>query len=297
MTTEPDKSTWKQTPDGILIPPPSPDDVLYEAADGVARIVLNRPIVLNAINRNVTRLLDSALDQAEADENVRAIILTGAGRAFSAGGDLWSSLYPDDDPAPDSLDVQMRIWSFPKPVIAAVRGHAVGQGCELAGVCDFTIAAESARLGEIQIRHGFGIPVLITPFLTSQKQAKEVLLLGETILPDDALRMGLINRVVPDDQLDEAANEMARKLASLPPATVRLNKRLVNLVYEQMGLIEAVRYRDNETLRELLEAEDTIGKGRHQILEQQGWAAFKRERDRGYEESPRSLSPRSANRP
>ena len=191
----------------------------------------------------------------------------------------------------------MRIWSFPKPVVAAVRGHAVGQGCELAGVCDFTIAAESARLGEIQIRHGFGVPVLITPFLTSQKQAKEVLLLGETIPPDDALRMGLVNRVVPDDQLDQAANEMARKLASLPPATVRLNKRLVNLVYEQMGLIEAVRYRDNETLRELLEAEDTVGKGRHQIREQQGWAAFKRERDRGYEESPRSFSPRSANRP
>ena len=283
MTTEPDTSTWKKTPDGIAIPPPSPDDVLYEASVGVARITLNRPIVLNAINRNVTRLLDAALDQAEADDDVRAVILTGAGRAFSAGGDLWSSLYPDTDPAPDSLDVQMRIWSFPKPVIAAVRGHAVGQGCELAGVCDFTIAAESARLGEIQIRHGFGVPVLITPFLTGQKQAKEVLLLGEVILPEDALRMGLINRIVPDDQLDEAANKMARKLASLPPTVVRTNKRLVNLVYEQMGLIDAVRYRDNEALREFLEAEDTVGAGRQRIREEQGWAAFKRERDRGYE--------------
>lgn len=285
MTTELDTSSWKQTPDGIAIPPPSPDDVLYAAADGVARITLNRPIVLNAINRNVTRLLDRALDQAEADDEVRAVILTGAGRAFSAGGDLWSSLYPDDDPAPDSLDVQMRIWSFPKPVIAAVRGHAVGQGCELAGVCDFTIAAENARLGEIQIRHGFGVPVLITPFLTGQKQAKEVLLLGEAIEAEDALRMGLVNRVVPDDQLDAAANEMASKLASLPPAVVRLNKRLVNLVYEQMGLIDAVRYRDNAALRELLEADDSVGAGRQKIREEQGWAAFKRERDRGYEES------------
>ena len=283
MTTEPDTSTWKKTPDGIAIPPPSPNDVLYEPADGVAQITLNRPIVLNAINRNVTRLLDAALDQAEADDDVRAVILTGAGRAFSAGGDLWSSLYPDDDPAPDSLDVQMRIWSFPKPVIAAVRGHAVGQGCELAGVCDFTIAAESARLGEIQIRHGFGVPVLITPFLTGQKQAKEILLLGEVILPEDALRMGLINRIVPDEQLDEAANQMARKLASLPPTVVRTNKRLVNLVYEQMGLIDAVRYRDNEALRDFLAAEDTVGTGRQRIREEQGWAAFKRERDRGYE--------------
>ena len=285
MTTEPDTSSWKKTPDGIAIPPPSADDVLYEASDGVARITLNRPIVLNAINRNVTRLLDAALDQAETDDDVRAVILTGAGRAFSAGGDLWSSLYPDDDPAPDSLDVQMRIWSFAKPVIAAVRGHAVGQGYELAGVCDFTIAAESARLGEIQIRHGFGVPVLITPFLTGQKQAKEILLLGEVIMPDDALRMGLVNRVVPDDQLEEAATEMARKLASLPPSVVRTNKRLVNLVYEQMGLIDAVRYRDNEALTEFLEAEDTVGTGRQRIREEQGWAAFKRERDQGYEES------------
>ena len=284
MTSEPDTSTWKQTPDGIAIPPPSPEDVLFEAANGVARITLNRPIVLNAINRNVTRLLDAALDQAESDDDVRTVILTGAGRAFSAGGDLWASLYPDDDPAPDSLDVQLRIWSFPKPVIAAVRGHAVGQGCELAGVCDFTIASESARFGEIQIRHGFGIPVLITPFLTTQKLAKEVLLLGEVITAEDAHRMGLVNRVVPDDQLETAAEEMAVKLAALPPTIVRTNKRLVNMVYEQMGLIDAVRYRDNEALRELLEAEDAVGTGRQKVREEQGWAAFKRERDRGYEE-------------
>lgn len=286
MTTDPDTSTWKQTPDGIPIPPPSPDDVRYESADGVARIVLNRPLVLNAINRNLMRLLDAALDRAEADDDVRALILTGAGRAFSAGGDLWSSLYPDDDPAPDSLDVLMRIWSFPKPVVAAVRGHAVGQGCELAGVCDLTVASDNARFGEIQIRHGFGIPVLITPFLASQKQAKEVLLLGEVIEARDALRMGLVNRVVPDDQLEDAASQMAAKLASLPPSAVRLNKRLVNLVYEQMGLIDAFRYRDNDSLRELLEAEDNVGAGRQRVREDQGWAAFKRERDRGYEDAP-----------
>ena len=285
MTTDHDTSTWKKTPDGIPIPPPSPDDVLYESSDEVARITLNRPLVLNAINKNVNRLLDLALDRAEADEDARAVILTGAGRAFCAGGDLWSSLYPDDDPAPNAIDLQLRIWSFPKPVIAAVRGHAVGQGCELAGGCDLTIAAESARLGEIQIRHGFGIPMLITPFITGQKQAKEVLLLGEIVTAEDALRMGMINRVVPDDELDDAANEMASKLAALPPTVVRLNKRLVNLVYEQMGLVDAVRYRENDALQDLLGAEDTVGAGRHRIREEQGWAAFKRERDLGYEES------------
>ena len=281
----PDTSGWKRTPDGIAIPPPSPDDVLYEASGGVARVTLNRPIVLNAINRNVTRLLDAALDRAEADGEVRAVVLTGAGRSFSAGGDLWSSLYPDDDPAPDSLDLQLRIWSFPKPVIAAVRGHAVGQACELAGVCDFTIATEDAKLGEIQIRHGFGPPVLITPYLASQKMAREVLLLGELIGARDALRMGLVNRVVAEDELDEAASEMARKLAALPPSAVTLNKRLVNLVYERMGMLDALRYRDDEALRALFEAGDAVGAGRQRVREEQGWEAFKRERDRGYERS------------
>lgn len=104
------------------------------------------------------------------------------------------------------------------------------------------------------------------------------------VAAEDALRMGLVNRVVPEDELDEAANEMARKLAALPPAVVRLNKRLVNLVYEQMGLVDAVRYRDNDALRELLEANDTVGAGRQRIREEQGWAAFKLERDQGYEE-------------
>lgn len=284
MTDEgPDTSGWKRTPDGIAIPPPSPDDVLYEASEGVARVTLNRPIVLNAINKNVTRLLDAALDRAEADAEVRAVVLTGAGRSFSAGGDLWSSLYPDDDPAPGSLDVQLRIWSFPKPVIAAVRGHAVGQACELAGVCDFTIATEGAKLGEIQIRHGFGPPVLIVPYLANQKMAREVLLLGELIEAREALRMGLVNRVVAEDELDEAASEMARKLAALPPSAVTLNKRLVNLVYERMGMLDALRYRDDEALRALFEADDAVGAGRQRVKEEQGWEAFKRERDRGYE--------------
>src|SRR5713101_2208205 len=102
MTTEADVDTsgWKQTPDGIPIPPPSPDDVLYESAEGIAWITLNRPRVLNAVNKSLTRLLAAALDRAAADDDVKVVILKGAGRAFSAGGDMWSSLYPDDDPAP-----------------------------------------------------------------------------------------------------------------------------------------------------------------------------------------------------
>lgn len=275
---------WKKTPDGIEIPPPGPDDVLYQKQDGIARITMNRPVVLNALNKNMQRLLHAKFSQAETDDEVRVVILTGAGRSFCAGGDMWSSLYPDDQPAPSGLEVQAMIWSLSKPVIAAVRGHAVGQGCELAGVCDFTIAAEDARLGEIQIRHAAQPPVLITPFLVSMKQAKELLLLGEMVDASEALRMGLVNRVVPGDRLDEEAETWARKLSALPQPTVRLNKMLVNRVYELAGLREAFAYRDDPAFEDLVKSsgQDVATQERIRLRQEVGWQAFLRSRDAMY---------------
>ena len=276
----------KKTADGIEIPPPGPDDVLYEARDGFARITLNRPVVLNALNKNVQRLLYAALERAEQDQAVKAIILTGAGRAFSAGGDLHASLYPDHEPAPSGLEVQLKIWTLAKPVIAAVRGHAVGQGCELAGVCDMTIAADDARLGEIQIRHGFGVPVLITPLLVGLKQAKELLMLGELLDAQGALRIGLVNRVVPAERLDEEAEAIARKLAALPDHTVRMNKALVNHAYELAGFREALAYRDDPALAALSEraTDDDRSQQSFDALRDGGWSAFKQQRDAMYRE-------------
>ncbi len=276
----------KKTADGIEIPPPGPDDVLYEARDGFARITLNRPIVLNALNKNVQRLLYAALERAEQDDAVKAIILTGAGRAFCAGGDLHASLYPDDEPAPSGLEVQLKIWTLAKPVIAAVRGHAVGQGCELAGVCDMTIAADDAKLGEIQIRHGFGVPVLISPFLVGLKQAKELLMLGELLDAQEALRIGLVNRVVPAERLDEEVEAIARKLAALPEHTVRMNKALVNRTYELAGFREALAYRDDPAIAALSERTtgDDVSEQSFDALREEGWSAFKQRRDAMYRE-------------
>ena len=281
----------KKTPDGIEIPPPGPDDVLYEKGDGFARITLNRPTVLNAMNKNVQRLLHDALERAEDDDDVKAVILTGAGRAFTAGGDLYSHLYPDDDPAPSGMDNQMKIWSLLKPVIAAVRGHAVGQGFEFAGVCDFTIAAEDARFGEIQIRHGGSPPVLITPYMLGLKSAKEVLLLGEQIGAQDALRMGIVNKVVPVEQLQEEAEAWAKKLAALPPAAVRRNKFLVNRVYDLAGFREGLAYSDDPAVKALSESadDDRLTRERRQRLQETGWGAFKDERDAAFKgDAPRS---------
>lgn len=267
----------------IEIPPPSLDDVLYEKRDNWALVTLNRPVVLNAVNWSILRRLMAALEAAEQDDEVKAVVLTGAGRAFSSGGDLQSTPPGDDLPTASGSQITMKIWQMQKPVVAAVHGYAVGQGCELAGICDMTIAAEDAIFGELQIRHGFAPPTLITPFLTGPKQAKEILMLGERITALDAMRLGMVNRVVPAEQLLQVAADVAQKLAALPEQTVRLNKMLVNRVYELAGFREALDYRGDPAVAAFTgrEAEPDPHLA---VLRAQGWEAFRRSRDEIYGE-------------
>lgn len=268
----------------VEIPPPSLDDVLYERREGTALITLNRPVVLNAINWSILRRLMWALDRAEADDDVKVLIITGAGRAFSAGGDIQSTPPPDSDPTPSGSQVTMKIWAMPKPVIAAVHGYAVGQGNELAGICDFTIAAEDAVFGELQIRHGFAPPTLIAPFLVGMKQAKEMLMLGERISAAEALRLGMVNRVVPGDQLIAAAEEIARKLSALPQKAVRLNKLLVNRAYELGGFHAALDYRSDPAVAAFTGQQAAEPDPHLRVLRDQGWEAFRKSRDALYTE-------------
>jgi enoyl-CoA hydratase/carnithine racemase len=187
---------------------------------------------------------------------------------------------------PSAMELMLRIWMCEKPVIAAVRGHAVGQGCEWAGVCDMTIAADDAQLGEIQIRHGFGPPILITPFLAGLKNAKELLMLGSVVGAEEALRMGLVNRVVPSADLFEEAAKVAKQFAALPPHGVRLNKFLVNRVYELQAFREALDYRDDPAIQALSGAAsaDVVGTERLRTLREQGWNEFLNQRDAAFRE-------------
>lgn len=272
------------SPDQIEIPPPSLDDVVYEKRDSYALITLNRPVVLNALNWSIMRRLMWALDQAEEDDDVKAVVLTGAGRAFSSGGDIQSVPPTDGLPSPTGMQVNMKIWQMRKPVIAAVRGYAVGQGHHLAGMRDITIAAEDAVFGELQIRHGFGPPILISPYLVGLKQAKEMLMLGERISAQDALRLGLVNKVVPVEDLIPAAEEMAKKIAALPQKTVQLNKALVNRAYELAGFRDALDYRADPAIAGLTgrapEPDPHLA-----VLREQGWEAFRKSRDAAYGET------------
>src|SRR5690606_18210957 len=133
---------------------------------------------------------------------------------------------------------------------------------------------------EIQVRNGFAPPMLITPYLVGHKQAKEIMLLGEVYDAAEALRLGLVNRVVADDELETVAGEIALKLAALPQNVVRLNKALVNRVYRLAGMEQGLAWRKDEAMTELADARDSVAAERQRIRSEQGWNAFKQERDR-----------------
>jgi enoyl-CoA hydratase len=215
---------------------------------GVGLITLNRPERLNAINKRMLEELGAALDALEADAAVRAIVLTGAGKAFSSGFDLKEQMAAQPEGTAvwrDVLDRDfagvMRFWTCAKPTIAAVRGHCLAGGCELALACDITIAAADAVFGEPELKFGAGIVVMLLPWLTGPKQAKELILSGADDIPAErALALGLINRIVPVGEDLPAALALARRLAVIDPELVRQTKRAINRAYEIMGMGQAL---------------------------------------------------------
>ena len=226
------------------------DNVIYERRDSIAYLTLNRPDKLNALNAALIADLQDALEVVEADPEVRVAIITGAGRAFSAGFDI----NPDPgspaphDGSPDKwrshlqelIDTFMKVWNLPKPVIAAVNGYALGGACELVQVCDVKIASEHAVLGEPEIRAGFGPPLLITPYSVNLAAAKELLLTGDTVDAHEAARIGLVSRVVPHDQLMAECERVARKMCLMSELGVKMSKIAVNRALESMGFLNAV---------------------------------------------------------
>ncbi|HEX5829247.1 MAG TPA: enoyl-CoA hydratase-related protein [Candidatus Limnocylindrales bacterium] len=240
----------------------SDDLVLRERRGPAAWITLNRPDKLNAISREMVAALHEALAWAEADDEAKVVVLTGAGRAFSAGFDIspenesgiQGALGWREELAHD-IDVTMRVWSLPKPVIAAVRGWCLGGGCELAMACDLIVAADDARFGEPEIRFGSGPVTLLMPFVLGQKKTNELLFTGDSIPAAEAERLGLVNRVVPGDELDAGVTALVRRIAPTPLPVLRLTKTALNRAWEAMGLRDAVAA--NLELSAMLNAADT----------------------------------------
>jgi enoyl-CoA hydratase len=211
--------------------------VITTVTDGVAEILLNRPRALNALDGKMHHGILDGLKRAEADD-VRVVVLRGAGRAFSAGGDTKAVARGEDVGHP--IDLATAIWNLPKPVIAAIHGYCLGQAYEFSSVCDLSIAAQSAQFGEVEVKNGWGPPIAITPYVVGLKHAKEILLLGELLDADWALRAGLVNRVVPDDELDAEVAKVVAQICALKPEVLAKNKKIVNSVYEASGILDGL---------------------------------------------------------
>lgn len=226
----------------------SEEQLVLSAIDGpVATLTLNRPKVLNALNPALIDALIAELERCEADEQIRAVVLTGGPRVFAAGADIkaMAEASPATMLISRTFDRWARIAAFRKPLIAAVSGYALGGGCELAMMCDMIVASETAQFGQPEINLGIIPGIGGTQRLTraiGPYRAMELVLTGATISAQEAYQYGLVNRVAPVEQFLQEAQRLAATVAEKAPLAVQLAK-------------EAVRAAAETTLREGLAIE------------------------------------------
>jgi enoyl-CoA hydratase/carnithine racemase len=221
--------------------------IKLEVTRHVATLTLNRPEKMNALNKELQLELRQAIERLEDDPAVRAVVITGSGRCFSSGFDISGSVAGGPrtmqqvrDTVKRENDPLFRIWRSRLPFVAAVHGYCLGGACDLAMVCDITIAAESAQFGEPEIQFQSASAFPIMPWVLGMKKTRELLLTGDRIGAAEAERIGLVNRVVSDDQLLREAGRMARKLAKIPLPAMQLNKQALNRAYDLRGFSSTI---------------------------------------------------------
>lgn len=224
-------------------------NLLFERSENIAQITLNRPKVLNALNRALFAELDAALDEIAADESVRAVILTGAGeKAFAAGADIQElaqlSAAEGQQLALKGQRIFSKLENLGKPAIAAINGFALGGGCELAMSATIRIASETARLGQPEVKlgllPGYGGSQRL-PRLVGKGAAFKLLLTGEMISASEALRIGLVDEVVPAAELPPRVRALAATIASMAPVAIRQCIAAVHTGYD-LPLDEALAH-------------------------------------------------------
>lgn len=266
------------------------EDIRVELEGPVALLTLARPKALNALRAQTIRELNDALDRIEADNAIKVIVLGAEGdRAFSAGVDLVSDPPPADTMEIDDITFRNaklieRFWYSNKIVINAVKGVALAAGCNLALIGDLTVCGESASFGEPEVRHGTLSPLLLLPWLTHFKLANHMYLTGDSVSAEEAYRLGMVNKVVADDQVDAAALKLARRISNAPLLTLRTIKRSVRMMLDTQGfagLQSAHRFADTLVL-------DSTGVPEREALkkvrQEQGFKAFVQMRDEPYRE-------------
>ena len=222
--------------------------LLTEDLGPVRRLTMNRPEALNALNGELMDALAGALEEAATDEAVRVLILRGAGRAFCAGYDLnedasggemdsrdWHRVLKHDN------DRMLALLDHPKPIVASVHSYCLAGGTDLILACDLAVAADDAYFGYVDIRFGSGVVSMFLPWVIGARAAKELLFTGDDRVPAaEAHRLGLVNRVVPRDQLDGATLALAEEIAKNEPFVVQATKRAVNRAWDVAGFRAAM---------------------------------------------------------
>lgn len=222
------------------------DTIILDKQDGVATLTLNRPDVLNALNRKMALELGEAVADLTADDSVRAVVMRGAGRGFMAGGDV-ATFHRNIDTIDETITNLIGIFhesvegiaAMPKPVIAAVHGPAAGAGVSMALNADYTIAADNAKFTMAYIWLGTnpdGGSTYLLPRLVGRRKALELAMLSDTLDAEAALELGLVNRVVPADDLDDEAMKLAARFAAGPTKAFAQTKALINQSFEAASM-------------------------------------------------------------
>ena len=259
-------------------------DLIYAKEGSIATITLNRPERLNAFTGAMTQGLMQAVEDANADDEIRVIVITGAGRGFCSGLDLTAQVAgqgaaPSGQarrPRISSRHLSTLMLSLDKPTIASVNGPAIGWGFELAQLCDMRIASDKAVLGDMHVKRGL-VPDngghWLLPRLIGWAKACEIMFLGERMDAKEAERIGLVNKVVPDEELAQTTKEWATKIANNAPLAVQMSKKQMRLglssdyesnlefsVFAQGTLFQTEDFR--EGVRSFTEKREPVFKGR-----------------------------------
>jgi enoyl-CoA hydratase len=221
--------------------------VRYELRGSTAWITLDRPEKLNALTHAMYQAVGRLMRRAEAETEARTVVLRGNGRAFSSGYDLSAgSTGSGGDAAArqrslaEVNETRYTIWNLQKPVIAMVQGYCIGGACDLALACDLILASEDASFGFPEVRYGGGEPFLILPYLIGPRRSKELLFTGDRIDAREAERIGLVNHVIPLEDLEAQTVRLCEFLTGIPTQTLRTVKLGINRLFELQGFSSAI---------------------------------------------------------
>lgn len=267
------------------------DELLLEVSGQVANLRINRQKQMNSIHPGLMKELTAMFQKLDADDSVSVIVLSGVGPHFGAGYDLkfdWEGKYGREvlgqrKMLQDCVEFEFAPWRCTKPVIAMVRGYCLAGSCELAMMCCITIAADTSKFGEPEIRFSTSPPAVVMPWIVGLKKARELLYTGDLIDAQEAHRIGMVNRIYPEAELEAQTFHLARRMAAISPEGLKTTKASINKGAEIAGFLQAIDYGVEQGA--MLDATETATYTKFkEISSREGLTAAIRWREKQFEE-------------